>query len=541
MIKLDPASVAGKQPPISEETDLLVVGAGPAGIEAALEAAGRGVRVTLVDENPIPLKTMSEDVPLHFGSRMSATVGNQNAVLERMVAANPQLLDASEAGVDVRLGTAVWGLFLPQPTAAWVGDPVAGLADAERAYLVRFKYVIVAAGRRDMGLAFTGWQRPGVMGVTAAYRLATIYEALDSKVAVLVGSDASALYAAHALAERGVHIEAIVERGDHVVGPKHLLNRLTSRGTRVFTRHMVREALGNSLGVTAVNIARLNEQDAPVSDQNEQLPCDTVLLGVAAVPVIDVLEACGCQITFKPERGGHVPEVDAEQRTSIPNLFAVGDCAGIWPSKTLSDAVARQEGQTAAQAIFTEMGLIPESRVSPLSGPDETTRDIAADRIAWVRATVMNASENTPVCQCEEVTAGELLALKPPRYLDSKQCPKPFSRLGADAAHPVNPDLVKRLTRAGMGPCQGRRCREQVAALIAMDAHRPLKSIPLATYRTPVRPLTLAQMAALPESSHMAPHWDSWFGMPTQWIPFWRIESTYSACTRTSNEPVGGE
>src|SRR5690242_2396220 len=109
MSEPDPASVAGKQPPISLATDLLIIGAGPAGLSAALTAAGRGARVTLVDENPIPLKTMGEEVPLHFGGRMAATLANRNAVLEHIVATNPQLLEVMDAGVDVRLGTAAWG------------------------------------------------------------------------------------------------------------------------------------------------------------------------------------------------------------------------------------------------------------------------------------------------------------------------------------------------------------------------------------------------------------------------------------------------
>src|ERR1700732_2058307 len=96
---LDPASVAGKQPPIDAATDLLIVGAGPAGMSAALTAAGQGARVTLVDENPIPLQTMGQDVPLHFGGRMAATLANQNAILERILEANPQLAEALDAGV----------------------------------------------------------------------------------------------------------------------------------------------------------------------------------------------------------------------------------------------------------------------------------------------------------------------------------------------------------------------------------------------------------------------------------------------------------
>jgi hypothetical protein len=100
---------------------------------------------------------------------------------------------------------------------------------------------------------------------------------------------------------------------------------------------------------------------------------------------------------------------------------------------------------------------------------------------------------------------------------------------------------VKRVTRAGMGACQGRRCREQIAALVALESNNPLAQIPLATHRTPVRPLTLAQMAKLPESANMATHWDSWFGMPGQWIPFWRVKPIYTVATRSSNESVGGE
>jgi thioredoxin reductase len=522
----DPASVAGKQPPVDGETDLLIIGAGPAGMAAALTAAsaGQGVRVTLVDENPIPLKTMGEDVPLHFGGRMAATLANQNAVLEHILEANPQILEAMEAGVDVRLGTAVWGVFPPLPTAAWIGGSVAGLADPDRVYLVRFKQLIVATGRRDMGLAFAGWQRPGVMGVSAAYRLATTYDALESKVAVLVGSDTDALQAADALAERGVRIEAVVEQSARVVGSGELLEKLTSRGTRVLTGHVVREACGDAFGVTAIEVGGVDEAGRWLASEGQRLACDTVLLGVGAVPAIELLEACGCKIEFQEPRGGHVPVIDAAQCTSVPNIHVAGDCGGVWPSKTLSESVAQQEGRIAAQAAVRALGSAPgvelsESALPPAEGPvmpDRVTSDVGVDRVAWVRACVLGSpGGGTVVCQCEEVTAEEILTRQPPRYLGT--------RLAGGRAHTPDPDVVKRLTRAGMGTCQGRRCREQIAALIALDARIALKEVPLATYRTPVRPLTLAQMARLPESPRMADHWDSWFGMPIQRTPFWRL------------------
>ena len=532
---LDPASVAGKVPPIDLTTDLLIIGAGPAGMSAALTAAGRGVRVTLVDENPIPLKTMGEDVPLHFGGRMAPTLANQNAVLVRVVEANPQLLQAMDAGVDVRLGTAVWGLFPQHPTAAWLGGPVAGLADIDSVYLLRFKQVIVATGRQDMGLAFAGWQRPGVMGVSAAYRLASTYNALDAKVAVLVGSDTEALQAANALAETGVRIEAIIEQSAQITGSPRLLASLTSRGTRVFTGHVIQEARGDHTGVTSTRIVEIDATGRHLSERTQTLTCDTLLLGIGAVPTIELVEAGGCAISFQAERGGHVPRIDASQRTSLPCVYVAGDCAGIWPSKTLSETIATQEGRIAANAALSALG-VPSQKEAPVT-PDTPTRDLSADRLAWVRASVISSSADPLVCQCEEVTASEVLSLKAPRYLGWT------SKTSCRHQHelPPNPDAVKRLTRAGMGPCQGRRCREQIAALIALDSKLTLADIPPATYRPPVRPLTLEQMARLPESAALAPHWDSWFGMPTQWIPFWRVQPDYTAATRNSNEPAGGE
>ena len=556
MSTFDLASVAGKQPPVDAVTDLLVVGAGPAGVAAALAAAdaaataGGGVRVTLVDENPVPLKTMGEDVPLHFGGRMAATLGNRNVVLEHILERNPQILEAIEAGVDVRLGTAVWGLFPPHPTAAWVDGSVAGLADHDSVYLMRFKQVVVATGRRDMGLAFAGWQRPGVMGVSAAYRLASAYDALESKVAVLVGSDTDALWTADALAERGVRIEAVVEQSGQVVGSVDLLKRLTSRGTRVFTGCVVRDACGNASGVTGVEVGGVDGAGRwlGAGEGGERLLCDTVLLGVGAVPTIELLEACGCEIGFQEERGGHVAVIDGAQRTSVPNVYVAGDCAGVWASKTLSESVARREGRIAARAALRALGLeigtseaddeaAAEGTAGPVLPDRVVTVGFSTQRLGWVHASVLGSPEDIVVCQCEEVTAREILMLRPPRYLG---CPADGAGRGGHCV-PTNPDVVKRLTRAGMGPCQGRRCREQIAALIALEAKIPLEDVPLATYRTPARPLTLAQMASLAESPSMASHWDSWFGMPTQWVPFWRVQGDYTVATRDSGGPVGGE
>ena len=202
-IQPDPKSVAGKELHVEERTQLLVIGAGPAGLAAAIEAAGRGLSVVLVDENPVSFKTMGDEVPLHYGQGMAGAARNRNAMMEALVASEPQIEVAFEAGVDVRLGTACWGLYGNGPSVTWLPGTVAGLNDEERSWLIGADQVIVAAGRRDMGLGFPGWEKPGVMGATAAVSLATRYGALAPRRVVLLGSSTEALAAALALREAG--------------------------------------------------------------------------------------------------------------------------------------------------------------------------------------------------------------------------------------------------------------------------------------------------------------------------------------------------
>ncbi len=143
-----------------------------------------------------------------------------------------------------------------------------------------------------------------------------------------------------------------------------------------------------------------------------------------------------------------------------------------------------------------------------------------------MRGVVVAATGEPHVCRCESVTAREIVEVRPPRYLgagsDGRNARDLSTLLGNG---PPNPDQVKRLTRAGMGVCQGRRCREQVAALLALAGNVALGAVPLAGYRAPVRPLPLALAAASPESPAMSAHWDTWFGMPSQILAPWEIAS----------------
>src|SRR2546428_13901553 len=134
----DPRSIAGKAPTPERHVALVVVGAGVTGIAAAIEAARAGIEVMLIDEHPIDNDMMAMDAPLCFGQRIDPSVRNRALMLERVVETNPRLASAYEAGVDVQLGTYVWGAFVNGPTVQELPAPMLGLADDRRSWLVGY-------------------------------------------------------------------------------------------------------------------------------------------------------------------------------------------------------------------------------------------------------------------------------------------------------------------------------------------------------------------------------------------------------------------
>ncbi len=517
--RLDPKSIAGKSPSVARRFELVVVGAGPAGTAAAIAAATAGLRVLLIDENPVAGTMMGLDVPLHYGQRMGSEVHNKARMVEQIAAANPALEEVFALGVEVELGVYVWGAFVNGPSVRSLPGPVLGLADETRSWLVGFDRLVVAAGARDLAIAFPGWELPGVMGAQAAHALLKRYAAFSGRRMVVLGSGALGLATALLAVERGVEIAAVIEVAPEPQGPAALVAALRARGVPLLTAHAIKAASGG--------------------------------VAIGAVPNVELIAVLGCDLVVRGERGGYVPVVDADMRTSLTAVFAAGDCTSVTDGRTLDPNRAREEGRIAGEAAAASLGNIPSSSFRPerseepeprdpgevlgsrLRGNDEQgtgeeTRGVARDvhpyQTAWLRALIGAGGCDVHACQCEEVTRREIVEIRPPRYLNWGASQLPARGLGALLEDgKVNPDQVKRLTRAGMGLCQGRRCREQIALLLALEGKLPVGQVPLASYRPPLRPLPLAALRPDEESQAMRDDWDVWFGIATQWTPFWEI------------------
>jgi thioredoxin reductase len=463
---IDPKSAAGKFPVPEQEFDVLVVGAGPAGIAAALAAARACKTVALVDEHPVTSGMAGLDVPYFFGGRATAAITNQARMIETVAAMIPGLDEVFDAGVEVMLGVSVWGAWVKSPGLEILPCPLAGLATDERSWLVGFDEIVIAAGARDLVVSFAGSDQPGVMGAQALYTLLTRYEAFAGRRLTILGSDTLALETALLALDKGLDVAALVEVRPAPQGPADLVAALASRGVEFLCGYAPIKAESNTDGVTALRIISVS------GGPEKRIACDTICLAIGLVPSVELLDGLGVPLVMDAEKGGYVPAQAVTGR-----ITAAGDCTGI-----------------AEQAL--------------------------AYRMDWMRILLATGGQDVLACTCEDVTRADIFAVNPPRYLG----PRPNAMANRDLTTllkdgPPDHDQMKRLTRVSMGPCQARRCREQIAMLLAIGAGTGPEDIKLAGYRAPVRPLTLAALAAIDDANTHA-GWDVWFGIPAQWVPY---------------------
>lgn len=511
----DRSAINGKIAAPDEHAQVLIVGAGDAGVAAAHEAVDLGAKVVLVDESPLDPGLFGLDVPFLFGSRMSGAVRHSGQMLEQYLASNPVLVEAIERGVDVRLGVTAWGLFANRSTLRALPETQVGLSDAERSWMCGFDHLILTTGARDLALAFSGWDRPGVVGAKGLSALIESYGAFSGQRIVILGSGHLAVSTALLAARRGFEVVALIEVSDQPEASASDLRKLANVGIPVLTAHVPTVALANLDGITEL-VLRDDRSAAEV-----KLACDTVCLAIGAVPSIELLQAAGGRTIADPRRGGHVPVLDG-WRTSIPDIYTAGSCAGLVDDYT---AAAEQGRQAVRQAL--KRAESSGVRVGP---------DAWAYQRKWFAALTRDVSDSLTVCQCEAVTRGDLLGVRAPRYLGppvAKSEQRNIQSLLADG--PLDQDQIKRLTRACMGVCQARRCREQVAFTLAEAAGIDVSQVPLAGYRPPVRPLPLRIVADAKESPAMSAHWEPWFDIRGQWASYGDIGTD-----REFEGPFGG-
>ena len=485
---------------------LLVIGAGTAGCAAALEAAKLGLRVPLIDEHPQSLQAISLDAPYFYGARLPAILEDTAAISERVLGANEPLLECLEAGVEILTGTCSWGSFRPGANSTHLAAPQLGLADGERSWMIDYEHLILATGSRDLVLSFPGWHLPGVLGANGANALIARYRVLPGSRMVILGSGNLALRTAKLALDKGMAIAGIVETAARIRGDAMLAAELSAAGVPMLTGRTIERALGES-EVRAVRLVKVDAAGQPQPGSAEDIACDTICMAFGTVPNVELAALTGCRIVFDAMRGGWVPAIDGDLRSSQPNVFVAGEAAWVSDAMYLDSAIAADLARRAARAIAADAGVTTApGEILPV--PNNNAMLPAARE--WLRTLVAAGGMDVMVCQCEEVSRRALLDISPPTYLGAGNMKSTGGVAALSPAARGSQDLLKRMTRAGMGHCQGKRCRDHVLMLLAEATATDLGQLVPGSYRAPVRPLPLKVMWAGEETEEMRRTWPIW-------------------------------
>lgn len=465
--------------PDHETYEVLVVGGGPAGLAAATEAAGLGLSVGVADERV----TLGGQIYKQLGPGFR--VRDPQALGPEYLRGRALIEGAEQSGATLMLNTAV---------VAIRGDQAVLVEGDRPARTVTARKLILSPGAYDRPVVFPGWTLPGVLTAGGAQTLVKTQRVLPGRRIIFAGSGPLALAFPAQLYGYGAQVELVLEAGPPpgpadiariagaALGNVHLLRDAVAYRAQLLRariplryRRIVVRAEGNAR-VESITHAAVDAMWRVIPGSEECVPADTLCIGYGFVPSVELLRLAGCDFAYDEDRGGPVVATDEWMRTSVPGVLAAGDGTGVEGSY-----IAIGEGQLAGIAAARELGALSEDEARAAAGPvRRRLRRKRAFRNALGQMHAIGpgvhelARPETIVCRCEEVSRDELDAV-------------------IDASADAN--VVKGLTRAGMGLCQGRSCQKQIAALIAARHDRNIGDVAMATARIPVRPVPLSAIA----------------------------------------------
>jgi sarcosine oxidase subunit alpha len=362
----------------TEAVDLVVIGAGPAGLAAAAEAAQRRAKVIVVDESPIPGGRLPGQIHPEPGKtgddKRKWSIGPQKA--EGLVN------EAKQSGAKILCGASVWGIF-----PGWhVGVAPTNPASDKKNFPIGFetKAVLIATGATQNPLIFPGWTLPGVITAGAAQTMINVHRVLPGRRATVIGIDPLSLSVAHLLVTAGVQVQGVFlpPANGLQIGPSSpqvAIERLANISAYAPTAgwsalakisKYLSGAAARFFPAKGINVAgvplRLRQTVLAVDGRERaeyvrlatvrsngdleieaetQLETDVVITAAGLSPLVELAQIAGIPLCYIPELGGWVPLHNDVCETPVAGLFVAGSMTGVEGA-----AVAEAQGRVAGLA-----------------------------------------------------------------------------------------------------------------------------------------------------------------------------------------------
>ncbi len=475
--------------------DVLVVGAGPAGLAAALGAASSGARVIICDEQAEP-----------GGSLLSEPAGEGAVAIEGVPAS---------AWLARTLGTLTRNprvTVLPRTTAfGYFPHNMVGLnqrltdhqaqphpdSPRERQWQVRAKEVVLTTGAIERPLVFPGNDRPGIMLAGAARTYVNRYGAIPGSRAVVITACDEAYRAALDLHAAGVYIAVIADIRNSADGP--LVELARHAGLPVQTRTTIIGTTGR-LRVGTVELARVDEH-GNVVEGTQTMPCDLVLMSGGFTPTVHLFSQSRGKLAWDEKTQSFIPGEAAER------VRSAGSCRGVF----------------ALTAVLTDGGAAGSAAANAAGFVNSVGQSQAASLIDPPASAKFAGFANAAAAETARVASSPSAVADPPIGAFAGALPQPGGATGSMAFVDWQNDVttkdlalatregfrsvehIKRYTTTGMATDQGKTSNLNALGFVSRQLDKAIPEVGLTTFRMPYTPVTFGSFAGFSRGSLFDP------------------------------------
>ncbi len=482
----------------NHQTDVAIIGAGPAGLAAAERLAPCAVTITIVDEQAAAGGQFLRQPP--------PEIRVLNWLPGRLYDKGKSLLNLTQAlpGANWRFGTTVLGLFENDdpktsgryPWRLW-------LSDRNRSWFLNARKVLIAPGCYDRPVAFPGWMLPGVMATGGLQAMLKSQQVIPGDNILFAGTHPLQLIVADQIVKAGGKVGAICFAQNlrtlfsapaspaalWASRPKYsealaCMVRLKKAGVSLHFGRTIVSALGKDR-VEGMVVAPLGAGGKPNLAAQESIAGDIIGICFGFLVSSELARQAGASVTWSEAKGGWIVRHDRWMHSDRPGLSVAGEITGLAGAD-----VAMEEGRLAALGLLRDLELLDDQQCDRMAST--IRRELEKHKLFAKHLRRASRppkglldsliADDTVLCRCEAVTAGELKSLL------------------AENPTLMTANAVKLLGRAGMGPCQGRYCGHNVQNLIARERNASPESVGGFTPQAPLKPVSINTVVQTAES-----------------------------------------